>query len=55
MSGTQVVMTLPTFVAIQNRLLEVYWFWVNYPDVITGWNSRFFDIPYLVNYQGGTW
>jgi|TARA_R100000081_G_scaffold50001_1_gene24014 DNA polymerase elongation subunit (family B) len=24
--------------------------WVNdYPDVITGWNSRFFDIPYLVN------
>ena len=25
-------------------------FWSsNYPDVITGWNSRFFDIPYLVN------
>ena len=25
-------------------------FWsANYPDVITGWNSRFFDIPYLVN------
>ena len=21
----------------------------NYPDVITGWNSRFFDIPYIVN------
>ena len=21
----------------------------NYPDVITGWNIRFFDIPYLVN------
>ena len=21
----------------------------NYPDVITGWNTRFFDIPYLVN------
>ena len=21
----------------------------NYPDVITGWNCRFFDIPYLVN------
>jgi DNA polymerase elongation subunit (family B) len=21
----------------------------NYPDVITGWNVRFFDIPYLVN------
>ena len=25
-------------------------FWgANFPDVITGWNSRFFDIPYLVN------
>jgi len=25
-------------------------FWSsNYPDVVTGWNSRFFDIPYLVN------
>ena len=21
----------------------------NFPDVITGWNTRFFDIPYLVN------
>ena len=21
----------------------------NYPDIVTGWNSRFFDIPYLVN------
>jgi len=21
----------------------------NYPDIITGWNTRFFDIPYLVN------
>tara|TARA_B100001057_G_scaffold417612_1_gene436441 strand:+ start:28 stop:2619 length:2592 start_codon:yes stop_codon:yes gene_type:complete len=25
-------------------------YWVNnYPDVITGWHIRFFDIPYLVN------
>ncbi len=25
-------------------------FWgANFPDVVTGWNSRFFDIPYLVN------
>ena len=25
-------------------------FWeANYPDVLTGWNSRFFDVPYLVN------
>ena len=21
----------------------------NYPDVVTGWNSRYFDIPYLIN------
>jgi DNA polymerase elongation subunit (family B) len=21
----------------------------DYPDIVTGWNSRFFDIPYLVN------
>lgn len=25
------------------------WWKGNYPDVITGWNTRFFDIPYLVN------
>ena len=25
-------------------------FWIkNYPDVITGWNTKFFDIPYLFN------
>ena len=25
-------------------------FWrSNYPDIITGWNTEFFDIPYLVN------
>ena len=25
-------------------------YWIkNYPDVITGWNTRFFDIPYIVN------
>ena len=25
-------------------------YWVkNYPDVVTGWNTRFFDIPYIVN------
>ena len=25
-------------------------FWCsNYPDIITGWNTEFFDIPYLVN------
>ena len=21
----------------------------NYPDVVTGWNSRYFDLPYLIN------
>ena len=33
------------------HLLESFLgYWVNYyPDVITGWNTRFFDIPYLVN------
>jgi len=25
----------------------------NYPDVITGWNTRFFDIPYIVNRIAG--
>lgn len=25
------------------------WWQSNYPDIITGWNSEFFDIPYLVN------
>ena len=25
-------------------------FWMkNYPDIITGWNCKFFDIPYLMN------
>jgi DNA polymerase elongation subunit (family B) len=25
-------------------------FWSeNYPDIVTGWNSKFFDVPYLVN------
>ncbi len=25
------------------------WWQSRYPDIITGWNSRFFDIPYLIN------
>ena len=35
----------------ETRLLENFvldWS-MNYPDIITGWNSRFFDIPFLVN------
>ena len=31
-------------------LVKFMGYWTkNYPDVITGWNTRFFDIPYLVN------
>tara|TARA_R110001592_G_scaffold52601_6_gene161021 strand:- start:1593 stop:4106 length:2514 start_codon:yes stop_codon:yes gene_type:complete len=35
----------------ENELLAEFMnFWVkHYPDVITGWNTTFFDIPYLVN------
>lgn len=33
------------------NLLQSFMFWwaKNYPDVLTGWNSKMFDIPYLVN------
>lgn len=27
----------------------INWFEGNYPDVLSGWNSMFFDIPYLIN------
>jgi DNA polymerase elongation subunit (family B) len=31
-------------------LFEFMNFWMkNYPDVITGWNTKFFDLPYLMN------
>ena len=30
-----------------------HWF-RNQPDIVTGWNTRFFDIPYLVNRIGKT-
>ena len=31
-------------------ILEFMSFWTkNYPDVITGWNTDFFDVPYLCN------
>ena len=31
-------------------IMEFMKFWLkNYPDVITGWNTKFFDLPYLVN------
>jgi DNA polymerase elongation subunit (family B) len=31
-------------------MFEFMKFWMkNYPDVITGWNTKFFDLPYLMN------
>ena len=30
--------------------MEFMKFWLkNYPDVVTGWNTKFFDLPYLMN------
>ena len=28
------------------------WWQQNYPDIITGWNTDFFDVPYLINRIG---
>src|SRR5210317_42543 len=34
----------------KSLIMEFMKFWIkNYPDVITGWNTKFFDIPYLMN------
>jgi DNA polymerase elongation subunit (family B) len=42
-----------TYVRCKNEkslIMEFMKFWIkNYPDVITGWNTKFFDIPYLFN------
>ena len=42
-----------TYVQCKNEkslIMEFMKFWIkNYPDVITGWNTKFFDIPYLFN------
>ena len=42
-----------TYIKCENEkhlLLEFLKFWCkNHPDIITGWNVRFFDIPYLMN------
>ena len=32
-----------------NKFLDLWSGNKNYPDIITGWNIKFFDIPYLVN------
>ncbi len=34
----------------KHLIAEFMKFWLkNYPDVITGWNTKFFDLPYLMN------
>jgi DNA polymerase elongation subunit (family B) len=42
-----------TYIKCNNEkslIMEFMKFWIkNYPDVITGWNTKFFDIPYLFN------
>ena len=42
-----------TYIKCQNEkhlLLEFLKFWCkNHPDILTGWNVRFFDMPYLMN------
>ena len=42
-----------TYIKCKNEkslIMEFMKFWTkNYPDVITGWNTKFFDIPYLFN------
>jgi len=42
-----------TYIKCKNEkslVMEFMKFWTkNYPDVITGWNTKFFDIPYMFN------
>ena len=42
-----------TYVKCQNEkhmLLEFLKFWCkNHPDILTGWNVKFFDLPYIMN------
>ena len=42
-----------TYVECKNEkqlMFEFMKFWIkNHPDVITGWNTKFFDLPYLMN------
>ena len=34
----------------KSLIMEFMKFWIkNYPDIITGWNTKFFDIPYLMS------
>ena len=43
-----------TACADEYELLEKFmsWWVSEYPDIITGWNSKFFDIPYLISRIG---
>jgi len=42
-----------TYVKCKNEkqlMFEFMKFWIkNHPDIITGWNTKFFDLPYLLN------
>ena len=42
-----------TYIKCKNEkqlMFEFIKFWIkNHPDVITGWNTKFFDLPYLMN------
>ena len=42
-----------SFIKCKNEnvlLMEFMKLWLkNYPDVVTGWNTKFFDLPYLMN------
>lgn len=41
---------LKTFKSEKDLLMDfLNWFEQNYPDIISGWNSMFFDIPYIIN------
>ena len=34
----------------KHLIMEFMKFWMkNYPDVVTGWNTKFFDLPYLIS------
>ena len=36
--------------ATERDLIEKFKeFWLEYNDIITGWNVKFFDMPYLMN------
>lgn len=43
--------TLYTYCKTEKELLTKFldFFSSNYPDILSGWNSEFFDIPYIVN------